>query len=230
MPPKNQDLHGMVPDAAPVALVLVDVVNAMEFEGSEALARNALPAARRIAALKREAKALGIPVIYANDNFGKWQSDFQQTVQHALGDVPGRAVTELLKPDGDEYFVLKPKHSAFFATTLELLLKYLGTRRIILCGFSGDVCVLFTASDAYMRDLRINVPSDCVASISVAENRRTLAYMRRVLGVSTTPSNALDLRRLVSDPDTDDEGEGGGDDEAEGGGDDAGDEGSSADR
>jgi nicotinamidase-related amidase len=198
MPDKNRDLHGMVPDASPVALLLIDVVNAMEFEGGERLAENALPAARRIAGLRSQAKARQVPVIYCNDNFGKWRSDFRETVRHALGDVPGREVTALLRPDGDEYFVLKPKHSAFFATTLEVLLKYLGVRTVVLCGFSGDVCVLFTASDAYMRDLHIHVPSDCVASLSESENRRALAYMRRVLDVNTTPSTALDLARLVA--------------------------------
>ena len=200
MPEKNQDLHGMVPDAAPVALLLIDVINAMDFpEGGERLAENALPAARRLAELRRQAKALDIPVIYANDNFGKWRSDFREVVEHALEDVPGRPVAELLKPEKDDYFVLKPKHSAFYATTLDTLLKYLGTRRLVMGGFSGDVCVLFTAGDAYMRDLHVHVPSDCVASVSDEENRRALAYMRRVLDVRTAPSTALDLEALLEE-------------------------------
>jgi nicotinamidase-related amidase len=200
MPEKNHDLHGMVPDAAPVALLLIDVINAMDFpDGGERLAANALPAARALAALRRNAKALGIPVIYANDNFGKWRSDFREVVEHALEDVPGRPIAELLKPEKDDYFVLKPKHSAFFSTTLETLLKYLGTRRLVMGGFSGDVCVLFSAGDAYMRDLHVHVPSDCVASVSEEENGRALAYMRRVLEVRTAPSTALDLRALLQD-------------------------------
>jgi nicotinamidase-related amidase len=199
MPEKNQDLHGMVPDAAPVALLLVDVINAMDFDGGEKLAGRALPAARALAELRRKAKALGIPVIYANDNFGKWRSDFREVVERALEDVPGRRVTEMLKPDRDDYFVLKPKHSAFYATTLDTLLKYLGTRRLVMGGFSGDVCVLFTAGDAYMRDLHVHVPSDCIASVSEEENRRALAYMRRVLDVRTAPSTAIDLEELLKE-------------------------------
>jgi nicotinamidase-related amidase len=198
MPEKNQDLHGMVPDAAPVALLLIDVINAMDFpEGGERLAENALPAARRLAELRRQAKDLGIPVIYANDNFGKWRSDFREVVEHALEDVPGRPIAELLKPEEDDYFVLKPKHSAFYATTLDTLLKYLGTRRLVMGGFSGDVCVLFTAGDAYMRDLHVHVPADCIASVSEEENHRALAYMRRVLDVRTAPATAIDLRKLL---------------------------------
>lgn len=199
MPEKNHDLHGMVPDAAPVALLLIDVINAMEFEGGDELARAALPAARRLAELRRQARALGIPVIYANDNFGRWRSDFREVVEHALDDVPGRPIAELLKPDEDDYFVLKPKHSAFYATTLDVLLQYLGARHLVMGGFSGDVCVLFTAGDAYMRDLHVHVPSDCVASVHEEENRRALAYMRRVLEVRTAPSTALDLRALLKE-------------------------------
>ncbi|HEV7589265.1 MAG TPA: isochorismatase family cysteine hydrolase [Longimicrobium sp.] len=202
MPEKNQDLHGMVPDAAPVALLLIDVINAMDFpDGGERLAENALPAARRLAELRRRAKELEIPVIYANDNFGKWRSDFREVVEHALEDVPGRPIAELLRPEKDDYFVLKPKHSAFYATTLDVLLKYLGTRRLVMAGFSGDVCVLFTAGDAYMRDLHVHVPADCVASVSDEENHRALAYMRRVLDVRTAPSTVIDLRKLLEGED-----------------------------
>lgn len=197
-PVKNQDLHGNVPDSCPVALVLVDVINDMEFEGGERLAGHALPAAERIAALKRRARQAGIPVIYCNDNWGRWRSDFHDVVEHAVGDgVRGEPVAKLLKPDRDDYFVLKPKHSAFYATTLDTLLDYLGARRIILCGFSGDVCVLFSAGDAHMRDFHVHVPADCVASISAEENKRALAYMRRVLSVDTTSSERLDLDALI---------------------------------
>jgi nicotinamidase-related amidase len=111
--------------------------------------------------------------------------------------VRGEPIARLLKPERDDYFVLKPKHSAFYATTLDTLLDYLGARRLILCGFSGDVCVLFSAGDAYMRDFHLHVPADCAASISPDENKRALAYMRRVLKVDTTPSDRLDLAALI---------------------------------
>jgi len=229
MPTKNQALHGMVPDSCPVALVLVDVINDMEFEGGERLAQHALPAAERIAGLKRRARELGVPVIYCNDNFGRWRSDFHEVVEHAMDDgVRGEPIARLLKPARDDYFVLKPKHSAFYATTLDTLLDYLGARRLILCGFSGDVCVLFSAGDAYMRDFHLHVPADCSASISPGENKRALAYMRRVLKANTTPSDRLDLAALIREHE-EGEGDDGGDEGSEDGGDesseDSGDEG-----
>jgi nicotinamidase-related amidase len=198
MPAKNEDLHGNVPDRCPVALVLIDVINDMEYEGGAELLRNAMPIAPRLAELKRRARAAGIPVVYANDNFGKWRSDFREVVEHCTCDgVRGAPFVRQLAPDEDDYFVLKPKHSAFFATTLQTLLEYLGPRRLILAGIAGDTCVLLSASDAYMRDFHLNVPSDCTASISDEHNRGALDYMTRVLQVDTTPSSELDLEALT---------------------------------
>ncbi len=197
MPPKNADLHGNVPDSSPVALVLIDLINDLEFEGGARLLRPALQAGPRIAALKEKARRLRVPAIYANDNFGRWRSDFREAVNHCLHDgVRGQPLVEMLKPGEGDYFVLKVKHSAFFSTTLELLLRYLGARRVVLTGISGDMCVLLTAADAYLRDYEIYVPSDCIASISAAENRKALDYMARVFHADTRPSTKLDLAKL----------------------------------
>lgn len=197
MPATNHDLHGNVPDTAPVALILIDLINDLEFEGGEQLLRSAMRAVPRIAALKEKARKRKIPTIYANDNFGRWRSDFRGAVTHCLQDgVRGRPLAEALKPAPEDYFVLKVKHSAFYSTTLELLLGYLKAKRVVLTGVSGDMCVLLTAADAYMRDLELYIPSDCVASISPAENRKALHYMARVFHADTRPSTKLDLAKL----------------------------------
>lgn len=196
----SSTLHGSAPDHCPLALVIIDMINDLEYPGGEELYRHSLPMAQRIAELKRRVQAAGVPVIYANDNFGRWRSDFRQVVAHCLFDgVRGQPLAELLKPDADDYFVLKVKHSAFFVSTLEILLKYLGVRALILTGIAGDNCVLFTANDAYMRDLALYVPADCVASISVQENSRALAYMQRVTKADIRPSTELDLAELRRD-------------------------------
>ena len=198
MPAKNHDLHGSAPDSSEAALLLIDVINDLEFPGGRQLLKPALRAAKKIAALKARARAAGVPVIYANDNFGRWRSDFKQVVEHCLREgVTGQPLVELLAPDHDDYFVLKPKHSAFYSTTLELLLEYLGTKRLVLTGFAGDACVLMSAADAYMRDVELFVPSDCTASRSPAENRKALQYMTRALHANITPSTRLDLKKLA---------------------------------
>jgi nicotinamidase-related amidase len=151
MEKKNSDLHGNAPDKSEVVLLLIDVINDLEFEGGEELLRNALPVAKNIPRLKERAREAGVPEIYANDNFGRWRSDFNQTVRHCLSDqVRGQPIAELLKPEEEDYFVLKAKHSGFFSTTLDLLLEYLGAHSLVISGIAGNNCVLFTANDAYM--------------------------------------------------------------------------------
>ena len=179
------------------ALLLIDVINDMDFEGSESLVRLAEPMARNLRTLKRRARAAGLPTIYINDNFGKWRSDFRATVTYCTSPgVPGRNVARLLKPDAKDYFVLKPKQSAFFGTTLETMLRDLGVTKLILTGVAGDNCVLFSANDAYLRDFKLFIPSDCIASNTDAENQYALQLMKKVVKADIRPSTDLDLKAL----------------------------------
>lgn len=198
MPAKNSRLHGSVPDSCPVALLLIDWINDLEFEGGAKLLKPAVRAAERTAALKRRAREAGIPVIYVNDNFGRWRSNFDDVVRHCLDEeVAGRPLAQRLSPAPDDYFVLKPKHSAFFSTTLDTLLKYLGVERLILTGITADMCLLLTAADAHMRDFELSVPRDCTAAITPAQSRMALDYMKRVTDADVRPSTRLDLRQLA---------------------------------
>ena len=201
MPATNEDLHGSAPDKSDIALLLIDVINDMNFEGGEQLLKHALPMAERIVALKAAANRRGIPTIYVNDNFGKWRSDLKQTLEHCLRpDCRGKRVAELLRPDKDDYFVLKPKHSGFFSTTLDILLEYLQVKTLLLTGIAGNNCVLFTANDAYMRDFNLVVPADCVVSIGSEENEFALKQMQKVLKADITPSTELNFDRLKTEP------------------------------
>lgn len=195
----SSDLHGSAPDKATVALLLIDVINDLDFDGSELLLKQALPMAERIAALKRHARAASIPVVYVNDNFGQWRSDFAATVRHCLDDgVPGEPVARLLEPDADDYFVLKPKNSGFYTTSLDLLLKHLGATTLLLTGMAGDNCVLFTANDAYLRDYRLIIPRDCIASNSAEENEAALKLLEKVVKADTRASDTIDFAKLLA--------------------------------
>jgi nicotinamidase-related amidase len=187
----SENLHGSAPDEACVALILIDVINDLEFPGGDKLLPNALRMAENLAALKHKAKQSKIPVIYVNDNFGKWRSDFKKLLAHCLDDdTRGKPVVELLKPDDDDYFVLKPKHSGFFSTTLDTLLQYLKAETLILTGLTADICVLFTANDAYMRDYTLIIPSDCA---HLTEAYQTLYSVRQSL---TAKNYSEALKRL----------------------------------
>ena len=187
---KNADLHGSAPDKSDVALILVDVINDLDFPEAKQLARFVPALAGSIARLKRRAKAAGVPVIYVNDNFGRWRSDFRALIEHCRK-RKNHSLIEKLYPKQNDYFVLKPKHSGFFSSTLETLLRYLGVRRLIIAGIAGNFCVLFTANDAYMRDYELAVPSDCVISNTAKENTEALELMKRYLKADTRRSQRL---------------------------------------
>lgn len=195
MPVSSEDLHGSAPDKSGAALLLIDVINDFDFPEGEELLRLAVPVGKNIARLKQRAKATGIPTIYVNDNFGRWQSDFKKIVAHCRNSR-GKSFVEMLLPDDDDYFVLKPKHSGFYSTTLSLLLTHLTTKNVILTGIAGNNCVLFTANDAYMRDMKVFVPSDCVVSNTEEENLYALKQMETVLKADVTPGAEVDLKAI----------------------------------
>ena len=195
MPEKNVDLHGSAPDKHKFALLLIDVINDFDFPEGDQLLKHARPMARVLLRLKRRAQKAGVPVIYVNDNFGRWKSDFRRIVDYCARHGRGGDIVKLLRPEEDDYFVLKPKHSGFFSTTLETLLRYLETQTLILTGIAGNFCVLFTANDAYMRDFDLFVPSDCTVSNTKKENDSALGLMRKFLKADTRSSSEIVLRR-----------------------------------
>jgi nicotinamidase-related amidase len=168
---RSSDLHGSAPDKSEVALLIVDVINDLDFPEAKQLLRFVPAMAGKLTRLKERAKAAGVPVIYVNDNFGRWRSDFRKLVEHCRKGH-ARELVDTLRPEEDDYFVLKPKHSGFFSSTLETLLRHLAVRRLIITGIAGNFCVLFTANDAYMRDYELLVPVDCTISNTLRENRQ----------------------------------------------------------
>ena len=199
MPREAHDLHGSAPDKAKTALLLIDVINDFDFPEGEQLLHLAMPVGRNIAALKKRARAARIPAIYVNDNFGRWQSDFKKIIDHcSADDTRGKQFVEMLLPDDDDYFVLKPKNSGFYSTTLDLLMTHLAAKNLIVTGIAGNNCVFFTANDANMRDYKVFVPSDCVVSNTEEENNHALKQMEIVLKADTTVSKDLDLNALNS--------------------------------
>ncbi|AJD89866.1 isochorismatase family protein [Jeotgalibacillus malaysiensis] len=145
------------------ALLLIDMMNHMEFEGGDDLLKHTLNMIDRLAALKKRVKEKDIPVIYVNDNFDHWQDNTDAVVEECLN-AKGKPVVEKIRPEDDDYFIIKPKHSGFFGTQLDILLKQLEVERVIIAGVATDICVLFTANDAHMREYEICVPEDCSAA------------------------------------------------------------------
>lgn len=189
----------MVIPARGTALLLIDVINDLNFPGSEPLVEQATPMAPRLAGLKRRAARAGVPCIYINDNFGRWRSDFRRTVAHCTApSSPGRRLSTRLKPTPRDYFVLKPKHSGFYDTTLDTLLESLRIQRVVLAGLAGNICVLFTANDAYMRGLKIIAADDCIVSNTPEDNAHALRQIAVVMKGRVAPSTRLQFTRRPS--------------------------------
>lgn len=200
MPHKSQSASAgtdNAPDKCKTVLLLIDVINDLEWEGGELVLESGLEMARKLADLRVRAKENGVPVIFVNDNFGRWRSDFRRLVEHCLQPgIRGKPLAEILRPDEDDYFVLKPRHSGFYSSSLDVLLKALGAETLILTGIAGNICVLYTANDAYMREYKLIVPRDCTVSNSPEENERALAQMENQLKASTISSENVNFTSL----------------------------------
>ena len=180
------------------ALLILDMVNCFDFEGADKLKPHALSAARQIDRLRRKFSERGWPVVYVNDNFGEWHSEASKLVERAL--AKDNPVTELLKPAKDDYFVIKPQFSGFYATNLPVLLPQLGVNKLVLGGIVTDICVLFTAADAHMRDYALWVPTDAVASVSEERGRCALEIMTESMGAETTSTSQMSLDEWLAGP------------------------------
>ena len=172
-------------------LLLVDFINPLNFPGSEQLAPAAVEAAHATAKLKQRLAARGVTTIYANDNYGVWQSDFHSLVSTCLGldGAPGE-IAKALYPQAGDITILKPRHSAFYASPLELLLTEMEARELVICGLASDMCVQLTAAEAFMHEYPCWVPSDCHAAETGAAKQAAIEYMAKVLKCDVRPSTA----------------------------------------
>ena len=191
-------VHGLLPDRSVSVLLVLDMISDFRFPDGTAVARAARRIAPHLAHLKERARAAGIACIYVNDNPGRWRSDSSALIAHCLRpNAPGSDIVERLKPIDTDYFILKPRHSAFYATPLAVLLEHLGAKRLILTGVSSHQCVLFTANDAHLRSYELIIPSDCIASPGTRENRFALTYFKSVLGARVAPARTLALKAMA---------------------------------
>lgn len=174
------------------ALLIVDMINTLDFPEGRSLERQALPVAYKIAKLKSKFRKKRLPIIYVNDNYGEWIANWK-TIYAKCADQSSRGakIAELLKPDDSDFFILKPKHSGFHQTPLEALLEELKVKKLIITGIAGDICVQFTAHDAHMRGYEVIVPKDCIASNSKRQNQIAIDQLSKALKLKTPLSQNL---------------------------------------
>jgi len=181
-------------------MLIIDMINDFSFEEGQDLIESASNLPEKVSILKKQLKSYNVPIIYVNDNYGRWQSDFKDLFNHCMQQQQNvREFNELIKPEEDDYFVLKPQFSGFYATPLDILLRQLDVQTLILCGVAGNMCVHFTANDAYMRGYQLFIPSDLSASLTKEENEQAISIMKTVLGATTTSSENLSIDSLLED-------------------------------
>jgi nicotinamidase-related amidase len=171
------------------ALLIIDVINDLAFPGGEKVLPWARKLASRLATFRARCHRLDVPVIYVNDNFGLWRDNFLDVYKHCVRPASrGKQIARRLKPTPSDYFILKPRHSAFFSTSLVPLLDDLKVHHLILTGIATNLCVLFTAHDAHMQKYKLTVLSDCCAAESDFDHNTALSQLERFCGARITLS------------------------------------------
>jgi len=184
------------PSPVPVALLIIDVLTTFQFPDGEAIFQQALAIRDPLVQLKRRARAASVPVLYVNDNFGDWRSEKEVLMGRCL-EANGSAFVRPLLPDSEDYFVLKPMHSAFYMTPLEVLLEHLQVETLILTGLTSSNCITVTAHDANMRGFEIYIPSDCSCGRNAEEHRQALAQLHATAGADCRRSSYLKMPSLI---------------------------------
>ena len=175
------------------ALLILDMITELGFQGASAMKREVARVSESILKLRDAADRLRMPVIYVNDNFGEWHSERYRLVERALAGPASNAFVARIAPRDGDYFVIKPQFSGFYATNLPVLLPKLGVDRLVLTGISADICILFTAADAHMRDYTLWIPDDAVAAETRERQRWALEIMRQSMGAEVRPTSRLRL-------------------------------------
>lgn len=184
------------PSPVPVALLIIDVLTTFQFPDGDAILLGALKMRDALVNLKKRARQAGIPVLYVNDNFGDWRSEKEVLIGRCL-QAKGSQFVRPLIPDSEDYFVLKPMHSAFYMTPLEVLLLHLEVETLILAGLTSNSCITVTAHDANMRGFNIFIPPDCSCARNSKEHLQALAQLKAMAGADIRRSSALKLPDLI---------------------------------
>jgi nicotinamidase-related amidase len=176
------------------ALLIIDMINDLDFEGGAAMQSRAEAGAAAIAKLRDAADRRRVPVVYVNDNYGQWHSERSRLIEHCLRENSnGHNLVKQLEPRDGDYFVIKPQFSGFYSTNLPVLLPKLGVSRLILTGLAADICVLFTAADAHMREYDLWIPRDTVVSESDQRTGWALEIVRKSMSGEIRPTTELSL-------------------------------------
>jgi nicotinamidase-related amidase len=174
------------------ALVVVDMINSYEFEDADALTRSVEESLPNMVSLVERAAAEDVLTIYVNDNFGAWTSNRDDLVREALK-TEYRSLVEPIAPQPETLFVVKARHSIFYETPMEYLLRQEEIDRIVLVGQVTEQCILYSALDGYIRHLDVAVPGDATAHIHADLAEAALKMMEINMSADITTASEVAL-------------------------------------
>jgi nicotinamidase-related amidase len=150
---------------ADTALVVVDMLNTYEHEDAERLTRSVREVLPNIVDLvERATDDDDVEVVYVNDLYGHWNAGRAELLERVM-QSDYRELVEPVSPAEDALFVVKARHSIFYETPLEYMLRQQGIEKLVLVGQVTEQCILYSALDAYIRHMEVVVPRDAVAHI-----------------------------------------------------------------
>jgi nicotinamidase-related amidase len=174
------------------ALVVIDMLNPYEHEDADKLMRSVADVVPVLAELIEEARRSDTFTVYVNDNFGDWSAGRREISEHALRGAAPELIEPIVPREGMP-FVVKARHSCFYQTQLEYLLRQEGIERLIMTGQVTEQCVLYSALDAYVRHFEVVVPRDAVAPIEEDLAQAALRMMEENMRAQiTTGADALE--------------------------------------
>ncbi len=177
------------------ALLIIDMINDFNFTNGPKLSEKATEITIHIKQLKQMCRSKNIPIIYINDHYQTWKADIKKITEHCTNELSKKIISTIPVEEYD-YFLIKPHYSAFYETPLQTLLQHLEVNHLIITGIAGNICVLFTANDAYMRKFQITIPSDCIASNCDEDNYYALTMMENILKANVLPTSQI--KTLIS--------------------------------
>jgi nicotinamidase-related amidase len=164
------------------ALLVIDVINDFQHDDGDRLLASFRERLEAMTETIAKARSAGIPIIYVNDEHGRWDSDAPALTQAVLESNQGSEIVEHLAPRPGDHFLLKHRYSAFDHTPLDLLLEQLQIDRLVLIGSATEGCIVQTAIDAREQGLKATIVADACASTDPALETTALHYAEQVVG------------------------------------------------
>jgi nicotinamidase-related amidase len=172
------------------ALIVVDMINSYDFEDADRLRASVEETLPTMVGLVERARDSGVRTIYVNDNRGAWNRGPSELVNELRAGEFADLI-EPIAPAKDDDFIFKARHSIFYQTPLEYVLRQGEIERLILVGQVTEQCILYSALDAHIRHFDVHVPPDAVAHIHSDLADAALKMMEINMGADLTPADAL---------------------------------------